>query len=338
MHELRQRPATEADIPFLLALRRETMDGYLAQIGADISDAAHRTRLLHAYECAAVLLDGAQPVGLLKVRRLPEEWEIVQIQLSAACQGRGVGRSVIAALIADASAAGASVKLGVLKVNPAKKLYERLGFTVFGEDAEEYFMRRPVTGAAPSKVIAPIAFDTERLRLRQWQASDHAPLAELNADPRVMEYFPSTLDREASDACIARWSAHIAERGWGLWAVQLRDTEALIGMVGLQVFSAALPFAPCVEVGWRQAHAYWGKGYATEAARGALRVGFEQIGLEEIVAMTALINRRSRAVMETLGMREDGATFEHPKVPEGSVLREHCLYRLSRAQWAAQNK
>ncbi|PWF42878.1 GNAT family N-acetyltransferase [Massilia glaciei] len=191
-----------------------------------------------------------------------------------------------------------------------------------------------MSSAEPSRVSPPIEFKTERLRLRQWQASDHAPLAELNADPRVMEYFPSVLEREASDAAIARWSAHIVERGWGLWTVELRDTKAFVGMVGLQVFSAALPFAPCVEVGWRLAHGYWGKGYALEAASAALRVGFEQLGLEEIVSMTAVVNRRSRSVMERLGMREDAATFEHPKVPEGSVLREHCLYRLGRGQWA----
>jgi ribosomal protein S18 acetylase RimI-like enzyme len=118
------------------------MDEYLNATGADTSDAAHRVRLLHHFECASVLLHEEAPVGLLKLRRLPDEWEIVQIQLSKKCQGLGTGRALIETIIADAAVAGASVKLSVLKVNPARKLYERLGFCVTGEDADEYFMRR----------------------------------------------------------------------------------------------------------------------------------------------------------------------------------------------------
>jgi RimJ/RimL family protein N-acetyltransferase len=187
--------------------------------------------------------------------------------------------------------------------------------------------------AEPPRRTPPIEFNTERLRLRQWRSSDCEPFAELNADPRVMAFFPSPLDREASVACVSRWQAQIAERGWGLWAAEIRGLSQFIGFVGLQAPVAPLPFAPCVEVGWRLAHAHWGKGYATEAARGALRVGFEQLGLQEIVSFTAVNNLRSRAVMERLGMHEAGATFEHPSVPEGSAVREHCLYRLTRKRW-----
>ena len=178
-------------------------------------------------------------------------------------------------------------------------------------------------------MTAPIEFCTERVQMRQWRATDREPFAQLNADPRVMEFFPSTIDRQASDAAIDRWQQQIDERGWGLWAAELASNE-FIGFVGLQVPTAPLPFAPCVEVGWRLAHAHWGKGYATEAARGALRVGFDRLGLREIVSFTAVGNMRSRAVMERLGMREDEATFEHPNIAEGSPLREHCLYRITR--------
>lgn len=187
--------------------------------------------------------------------------------------------------------------------------------------------------AEPPRVSPPIEFNTERLRLRQWRSSDCEPLAELNADPRVMEFFPSTLEREASFAAVSRWQSQITERGWGLWAAEIRGSNDFIGFVGLQVSGAPLPFAPCVEVGWRLAHSYWGKGYATEAAKGALRVGFEQLELLEIVSFTSVNNRKSRAVMERLGMQEAKATFQHPSVPEGSPLREHCLYRLTRGQW-----
>ena len=142
MH-LQLRQATQADIPFLLALRRETMDQHLAASGADTSEESHRTRVDYHFDCASILMDDHQtPLGLLKVRRLPDHWDILQIQLGGAWQGRGIGRSLIEDLIADATAGGASLKLGVLKANPARKLYERLGFEVIGEDAHEYFMLR----------------------------------------------------------------------------------------------------------------------------------------------------------------------------------------------------
>ncbi len=187
---------------------------------------------------------------------------------------------------------------------------------------------------APGKKMAePIEFNTDRLRLRQWRGADREPFAALNADPKVMEFFPAPLDRAASDAMADRCQALIAERGWGFWAVELKHTNEFIGFVGLHIPSAELPFSPCVEVGWRLALRYWGKGFATEAARGSLRVGFELLGLPEIVSFAAVHNVKSRAVMERLGMREAVSTFEHPGVPADSPLRQHCLYRLSREQW-----
>ena len=176
--------------------------------------------------------------------------------------------------------------------------------------------------------------DTERLRLRQWRTSDLGPFAELNADPRVMEFFPARLDRAASDALALRIEAKIAERSWGLWAAEIRATGEFIGFIGLQPPIAQLPCSPCIEVGWRLAHPYWGKGFATEGARAALRFGFEKLGLDEIVSLTVPANRRSRAVMERLGMQEDKAgTFEHPAIAPDNPLRLHCLYRLSRKRW-----
>lgn len=180
-----------------------------------------------------------------------------------------------------------------------------------------------------------IEFDTERLRLRQWCAADREPFAALNADPKVMEFYPAPLGRAESDAMAIRCQALIAERGWGFWAVETKDTQEFIGFVGLHTPAPELPFSPCVEVGWRLAAKHWGKGFATEAARGALRIGFDRLGLPEIVSFTSVGNIRSRAVMERLGMRQAEATFEHPAIPVGSALRKHCLYRLSRGQWLA---
>lgn len=98
-----------------------------------------------------------------------------------------------------------------------------------------------------------------------------------------------------------------------------------------------LPFSPGVEIGWRLATQYWGRGFATEAARGALRVAYELLKLTEIVSFTSVGNIRSRAVMERLGMTET-ETFDHPNIPVGNSLRQHCLYRLSRDEWMSQSQ
>jgi RimJ/RimL family protein N-acetyltransferase len=174
-----------------------------------------------------------------------------------------------------------------------------------------------------------IEFETERLRLRQWIESDRKIFARLNSDPRVMEFFPSILDRATSEAGIDRAQAKIADRGWGFWAVESKQDNQFIGFVGLEIPRADLPFSPCVEIGWRLAFEYWGKGYATEAAKAALKVGFDRLNLPEIVSFTAINNHRSSAVMERLGMIREAETFEHPSLPVGHPLREHYLYRLS---------
>lgn len=183
----------------------------------------------------------------------------------------------------------------------------------------------------------PIEFETKRLRLRQWLPKDREPFAALNSDPKVMEFFPAPLDRIASDTMADRCQTLITERSWGFWAVEMKETDRFIGFVGLHVPLSELPFSPCVEIGWRLAFQYWGKGFATEASRATLSVGFESLDLPEIVSFTTVRNLRSRAVMQRIGMYETSETFEHPHVPLGSPLRLHCLYRLSREQWEAQH-
>lgn len=173
-----------------------------------------------------------------------------------------------------------------------------------------------------------IELETQRLVLRQWKPADRGPFAALNADPRVMEFFPARLTRAESDAMADRGERLIQERGWGLWAAESKASREFIGFVGLHVPSAEMPFSPCVEIGWRLSFEHWGQGLASEAAREALRIGFTQLGLREIVSFTAVGNHRSRAVMERLAMHESG-TFEHPHISEESPLRLHCLYRLS---------
>lgn len=176
---------------------------------------------------------------------------------------------------------------------------------------------------------------TPRLLLRQWREDDKPAFAALNADPEVMRFFPGTQTREQSDRSIAAWAAELEARGWSNWAVERRADGAFIGFVGLTVPKRALPFMPCVEIGYRLARSHWGQGYATEAARAALRFGFEQLQLEEIVSFTAKLNLPSQAVMRRLGMVNANEDFEHPALPEGSPLRPHVLYRLSRERWSA---
>ena len=177
--------------------------------------------------------------------------------------------------------------------------------------------------------------ESDRLRLRQWQAADLPAFAEKGADPVVMEHFPARLDRERSDALALRFKAMIDDRGWGVWALERKAGGEFIGFVGLNIPSDELPFSPCVEIAWRLAQGYWHQGYASEAARVALRFGFVELDLEEIVAFTSLGNLRSQAVMARLGMRRSPENFQHPALPEGHPLREHCLYRLARGEWRA---
>ena len=178
---------------------------------------------------------------------------------------------------------------------------------------------------------------TERLVLRRWTPGDRIPFARLNADPVVMEHFPSPLTREESDAFADRIEAHFQERGFGLWAVEVPGEAAFIGFVGLSVPRFQAPFMPAVEVGWRLDRPYWGRGFATEAARAAVADGFERLGLEEIVSFTIPANLASRRVMERLGMMHDEADdFEHPVIPEGHRMRRHVLYRLRRHDWMSR--
>lgn len=179
-----------------------------------------------------------------------------------------------------------------------------------------------------------IECESKRLHLRQWRPTDREPFAALNADPRVMEFFPSPLTRTQSDALADRCELLIQERGWGFWVAETKADRQFIGFVGLHVPAPEFPFSPCVEIGWRLAFPFWGQGFALEGARAVLDVGFNHIKLPEIVSFTATLNHRSRALMERLGMVASG-TFEHPQVPEGSVLRPHCLYRLPRSRYVA---
>ena len=180
---------------------------------------------------------------------------------------------------------------------------------------------------------------TERLVLRQWRRSDREPFALLNGDPVVMEHFPDVLSRQESDIAVDRIETDFHEFGYGLWAVEVTGEADFIGFVGLSVPTFDAPFMPAVEIGWRLDRAYWGRGFATEAARAALADGFQRIGLSGVVSFTVPANLRSIRVMQRLGMTRDPADdFEHPHRPQGHRLRHHVLYRLRRSDWEKLDK
>jgi len=179
------------------------------------------------------------------------------------------------------------------------------------------------------------AIETERLRLRPWRDADLDPFTALNADTRVMEHFPSTAVREESRGFMARIREHFDRHGYGFWAVEVKSGDPFIGFVGLGRVPFDSHFTPAVEIGWRLAHANWGQGYASEAARASLDFAFLELGLDEVVSFTVADNRRSRAVMERIGMHRAAADdFDHPRISEGHPMRRHVLYRLRRSEWA----
>ncbi len=182
-----------------------------------------------------------------------------------------------------------------------------------------------------NKIINTI--ETERLYLRQWQASDFAPFAEMNADPKVMEYFPKLLTTSMSNTIAKKCQSLIDDNGWGFWAVSLKETDTFIGMVGLNNANADMPCSPAVEIAWRLHNDYWGLGYATEAARASLNFAFDTLGLDEVVAFTAVINKRSQLVMERLGMTNTQEDFFHPMLESNHRLAEHVLYKITWQQW-----
>jgi RimJ/RimL family protein N-acetyltransferase len=171
---------------------------------------------------------------------------------------------------------------------------------------------------------------TDRLRLRASRYTDREPFAVLNGDPRVMEYFPSTLSREQSHVLMDHIEAHLDRHGFGLWAVEVPSVAPFEGVIGLCVPPFETHFTPFVEIGWRLSGEHWDRGYATEGAQAALRFGFETLELEQIVAFTVPGNLRSRRVMEKVGMAYNPADdFDHPLLSEGHPLRRHVLYRVN---------
>lgn len=182
----------------------------------------------------------------------------------------------------------------------------------------------------PTYLRFPAHFLTERLQLRQWRSADIGPLAAMNADPRVMRHSP-TLTSYQSASAMDGWRDHISRFGWGLWAVERKDTREWIGFAGLNAPNLKATHSPCIEVNWRFAFAHWGNGFATEAALAAVRAGFDHLLLDEIVAFADIRDLRSQRVLQRLGMRDDDPALRNSGIQGDTLSASRCLFRLSRS-------
>ena len=172
--------------------------------------------------------------------------------------------------------------------------------------------------------------ETPRLLLRSWRDEDLDAYARMCADPEVMRYLPSTLTSEQSEQQIAKFVRHWEERGFGLWAVEIRETGAFAGFVGLQHSEDWPEGEHKTEVGWRLDRSYWGQGLATEGALASLHYGFEDLGLERIISITLPENVASRRVMEKSGLSLRGeARWRGFDV---------VWYDISRREWETYNR
>ena len=148
--------------------------------------------------------------------------------------------------------------------------------------------------------------ETERLLLRPFRPADIDPYAEMCADSEVMEFLNATgspISRADAWRQLAMYLGHWELRGFGTWAVEERGTGAFVGRVGLH-FPEGWPDR---ELGWTIARKFWGRGYASEAARAAIAHAFGTLGWTHLVSLIHPNNHRSARLAERLGYHVHGS-------------------------------
>lgn len=181
--------------------------------------------------------------------------------------------------------------------------------------------------------------ETPRLILRTWHEEDAEIFAEINQDPKVIRFLRGPMTLDEAKEFIKFCNQSIQVNGYSLLATTLKQTNELIGFIGLNIPGFEAEFTPCVEIGWRLASKYWGQGLATEGAKAMLKLGFEKFSLNEIIAFTATDNIRSVRVMERIGMERDfEGDFDHPKLPIGHKIHRQIMYRISRERFYSNCK
>ena len=172
---------------------------------------------------------------------------------------------------------------------------------------------------------------TERLILRGWRESDVEPFRAMCNDAEVMEFLGPYLSRADAEGAMERQNGTLAQLGYCFWAVERREDGAFMGFCGVKPGPAETPIEGEIEIGWRLARPYWGKGYAKEAARASLDWVWANLDADSVSAITVLGNTRSWGLMERLGMaRAEGDDFDHPNVPIGNPIRRHITSRIAR--------
>ena len=169
--------------------------------------------------------------------------------------------------------------------------------------------------------------ETDRLVLRRWDVTgDLDPWAAVCADPEVMRYIGdgSIATRAECAERLEHFETTWRERGFGLFAIERRDTGEFIGNTGLAVPDFLPEILPAVEIGWRLGRAHWGQGFATEAARAALAFAWKPVGLDRVVSVHAVGNDPSGNVMRKIGMHLDRETV-HPT--NGRRVRVYAIDR-----------
>ncbi|TQV87738.1 GNAT family N-acetyltransferase [Aliikangiella coralliicola] len=139
--EIQLRNAVDADIPFLLSLRNATMNDYLEEAGIPTDEKSHLIRIQYRFDDAQIVCHADKPIGLFKYYVDDNGWHVTQIQILPTYQGNGIGATLIKNLQQQASEKQSTVTLGVLKSNPALRLYQKLGFIIIDENDEEFLMR-----------------------------------------------------------------------------------------------------------------------------------------------------------------------------------------------------
>ncbi|REC49668.1 GNAT family N-acetyltransferase [Chryseobacterium pennipullorum] len=138
--DLRYEKADEGDIDFLLNLRMKTMNPHYETSGLSTDRETTLQRILYKFDKANIILLDNQPIGLLKVDRTFTNIDVLQLQIDPSQQGKGLGKRILSDILEEASLAGKTVSLSVLKTNKAQHLYRSLGFKVVDEDQYSYFM------------------------------------------------------------------------------------------------------------------------------------------------------------------------------------------------------
>lgn len=181
--------------------------------------------------------------------------------------------------------------------------------------------------------MAEYLFKSRRLGFRAWANDDIPLLAQLNADMKVMEHFPSILNQEQTTLFVHSMMEKQTQKAYCYFATDRLDDGAFIGFIGLSDKNFEADFTPCVDIGWRLTTAAWGHGYATEGAIRCLEYAFNDLHLAEVYSIAPVVNEASVRVMQKAGMQKQ-LEFTHPQLLNDERLKNCALYKASKINWS----